>query len=215
MDLAHLAIDTVISLKVKRESTVAEFETVLIEHVGNCLVCQPIMHEGKMINFALPELSIDISVFDNEKGKLYSWRQVSVKAGYYKKKILCHLIYLDAPPVEVNRRNNYRQYVGIAGAAQAFHRPISKVVIRDVSNRGVSFLVDDKGFFDVGKTVKVTFSDCKGQFNFTLECEIVRERELENGKYEFGCAVINPPQSLSAYVAHKQLEERKRVLGLL
>lgn len=215
MDLDKMNSGTPVTLKVKRESTVADFDTVLIDHVGNCLVCQPMMHEGKIINFAISGVTHEVNIFDKDVGKLYAWRNIEIKAGYYKKTTLCHLIYLNSVPVEINRRNNYRQYIGIDCKAEVFHRPVVNVVLRDVSNNGVGFVAAERAYFEVGRMVKVSFSDEGGRFKFDLPCEIVRERELENGSIEYGCRVTEPPQSLANYVAHKQLEERKRVLGML
>lgn len=215
MDLSKIPGGTPITLKVKREGTVAEFGTVLVEHVGGCLVCEPMMQDDSMINFAIPSMSFEVSVFDRDAGRLFCWREVEIKAGYYRKTKLCHLIYLKCGAVEINRRNNYRQYIGIEGVAEPFHRPPSKVMIRDVSNNGVGFIAKEKGFFEVGRQIRVSFYDENNRFHFKLDCNIVRERKMETGEVEFGCEVINPPQTLSMYVAHKQLEERKRVLGLL
>lgn len=215
MNLDKMDSGIPVTLKVKRESAVADFSTVLIDHVGNCLVCQPIMQDEKIINFSISGVTHEVNIFDKDVGKLYAWRNIEVKAGYYKKTTLCHLIYLNSVPVEINRRNNYRQYLGIEGKAEVFHRPSVDVILRDVSNNGIGIIARERAYFEVGRMVKITFSDEGGRFKFALPCEIVRERELETGGMEFGCSVIEPPQNLATYVAHKQLEERKRVLGML
>lgn len=214
MKLDRIDVGTAITLKVKRDSTVADFNTVLIAHVANCLVCEPLLHEGKIINFAIPGVTHEVQIFDNEAGKLYAWRNIEVKAGYYHKKTLCHLIYLNSLPVEINRRRNYRQYVGIEGDVFPFHKSPYKVIVKDVSNTGVGFIVEDKGELGIGQEVRVVFKDCDNKFRFALKSKIVRERKLANGSTEFGCRIPEPPHSLAAYVAHKQLEERKRVLGV-
>ena len=201
-------------LKVKRESTVADFQTVLIDHVSNCLVCEPILHEGKIINFAIPGLTHEVQVFDKQDKKLYAWRNVEIKAGYFKKNTLCHLFYLNSLPVEINRRGNYRQYLGIEGDVFPFHKTPVPVIIRDISNNGVGVIAWDRGDLEVGLEVRVVFKDCDGKYNFALKCVIVRERKNENNRWEFGCKVIAPSSKLAQYVAHKQLEERKRVLGM-
>ena len=215
MNLEKIDSGTQVSLKIKKENTIATFDTEIIDHVGNCLVCRPMLQDEKLINFAIPGITQEIQIFDNEHGKMYAWRNIEIKAGYYRKTTLCHLIYLNSVPVEINRRNNYRQVVGVEGKAIPFHRPPSAVYLKDVSNSGICFIVKERQHFEVGRKLKITFSDCEGRFVFDLDCEIVRERELENGNLEFGCAISNPPQLLANYIAHKQLLERKRVLGML
>lgn len=212
MDLTKMPAGKQITLKIKRESTVAEFNTSVIEHLGDCVVCDPIMHEGKMINFAIEGLHKELSVFDTDTNKFYAWKSIDVKAGYYKKKTLCHLIYLNAPPVEINRRSNYRQYVGLRCKVEFFHNGFAEATLRDVSNNGLGLIREkpDERFV-VGKDARISFTD--GSISFSLDATLVRARELENGLQEYGYQVINPPQKLAMYVAHKQLEERRRVLG--
>ena len=200
-------------IKVKRDKSVAEFDTTVVELVGDCLLCEPILIEGKAINFQVPGINLEMQIFDKNTAKIYAWHEMDIKLGYYKKKTLCQLIYLKDAPVEINRRAGYRQYVAIPGKMKYFRDPVVDVIIRDVSNAGLGFLMDEKGAFETGKVVRIVFSDEEGRFNFDLKCQVVRERQMENGKYEYGCMVLSPPQLLGAYVAHKQVEERKRVLG--
>ena len=214
MDIASIiAPGSALTIKVKRDDAVADFDTTLIDIVGDCLLCEPIMHEGKAVNFKAPGLKTEMSLFDVNAGKLYCWKEPDIKLGYYRKKTLCQLIYLTSEPIEINRRANYRQYVGIPGKVVYFRSPPKDIIIRDVSNNGIGFLSEKKGEYKVGKMVNVSFVDEDGRYKFDLRCQIVRERELENGRFEYGCFVPNPPYMLGSYVAYKQIEERKRVLG--
>jgi len=214
MDIASvIKPGDILTLMASREGAVAEFETKLVDIVGDCLLCEPIMHEDKAVNFKLPGLKTELRIFDKGAGKLYSWRELDIKLGYYRKKTLCQLLYLKSEPVVINRRSNYRQFVGINGKVVYFRYPPRDVVIRDVSNTGIGFIIEKKAEFGIGKFVNVSFNDEDGRYKFDLKCQIVREREMENGKYEYGCLVDNPPYYLGTYVAHKQIEERKRVLG--
>ena len=214
MDIASiLSKGMSLTLKVKRDDAVADFDTTLIEIVGDCLLCDPVTHEGKAVSFQAPGLKTEMHVFDKNAGKMYCWKDIVVKLGYYKKKTLCQLIYVKSDPIVINRRSNYRQYVGLTGKVVYFRSPPVEVLIRDVSNNGVGFLMDKQAEFKIGKTVNVSFNDEDGKFRFDLKCQVVRERECDNGRFEYGCLVPDPPYTLGAYVAHKQIEERKRVLG--
>lgn len=213
MELGFIQAGKKVTLKIRRDSIVADFETTVIDVIGDCLVCEPVLHDNKLVNFQIPGITKEVDVVDEEAGKMLGWKDIEVKAGYFKKKTLCHIVYLTGEPVEVNRRNDYRQYVGINGLAEPFHRPKVDVIVRDVCNNGLGIIAEDKGNFEVGRHVQVSFSDEAGRFRFVLECKIVRERIMENGCYEIGCQVINPPSAFGQYVAYKQLAERRRVLG--
>lgn len=214
MDLSNIKPGKHVSLKIRRDTTVATFDTTVIEVIDNCLVCEPVLHEGRLVNFAIPDITREADVFDDVVNKLFAWKDIEIKAGYFKKTTLCHLLYLTSEPVEINRRNDYRQYVGINGLAEPFHRPKVDVIVRDVSNNGIGIIAEDKGNFEVGRHVSVSFADDGGKYRFYLECKIIRERVMENGCYEIGCSVLNPPPTFSQYVVHKQLQERRKVLGL-
>ncbi len=214
MDIASI-FSTGMSLTIKatRDDAVADFDTTLVEIVGDCLLCEPIMHEGRAVSFKVPGLKTELNFFDKKAGKMYCWKDLDIKLGYYKKKTLCQLIYLTSEPIVVNRRNNYRQYIGLPGKVVYFRSAPVEVVIRDVSNNGIGFIMDQQAEFKVGKTVSVSFNDEDGRYRFDLKCQVVRERECDNGRFEYGCFVPDAPYTLGAYVAHKQIEERKRVLG--
>ncbi len=217
MDLTEIFTPgMVLTLKAKSEDAVADFETELFEIVGDCLLCEPILHEGKAVNFRAAGVKTELNVIDRNSGKLYSWRELDIKLGYYRKKKLCQLIYVKCEPKEINRRNNYRQYLGIPGKVTPKRGTPMDIVIRDASNNGIGFITEKKqDTFNPGKMIKINFSDEDGKYKFDLNCKIVREREMENGMHEYGCMVESPPYSLGQYVAHKQIEERKRVLGHL
>ncbi|MCR5684416.1 MAG: PilZ domain-containing protein [Lachnospiraceae bacterium] len=200
-------------IRCKRDKSVAEFDTSVVELIGGCLLCEPILANGKAVNFQVPGIQLEMQIFDKNTAKIYAWHELDIKLGYYKKKTLCQLIYVKDTPVEINRRSGYRQYVAIPGKMVYFRNPPTDVLIRDVSNAGLGFIMEQKGEFEPGKVVRVGFSDEEGRYRFDLKCQVVRERQMENGKFEYGCMVLTPPQSLGAYVAHKQVEERKRVLG--
>ncbi|MBP5332242.1 MAG: PilZ domain-containing protein, partial [Lachnospiraceae bacterium] len=201
MDITSiLTPGTPLSLKVRSEDAVADFDTTLISIVGDCLLCEPILHEGKAVSFNVPGLKTEMSVFDPNAGKIYCWRKLEIKLGYYRKKTLCQLIYPQCEPVEINRRANYRQYIGIPGKVVYFRSAPQDIIVRDVSNNGVGFLSDKKGEYTVGKMVNVSFNDEEGRYKFDLRCQIVPERELDNGRFEYGCFGMNPPYMLGSYV---------------
>lgn len=214
MELSSLSPGKKVVIKISRESTVAEFETEVIDVVGTCVVCKPVLHENKLVNFGIEGLQREVNIFDEELGRLFAWKQVDIKAGKFKKSILCHLLYLNSEPYEINRRNTFRQYLGIPGIAVPFHRDPVDVTIRDVSNTGIGILAADKATFEVGRHIEVRFSDENGRFRFQLECKIVRERKTDRGAYEFGCTLIEPPALFGQYVAYKQLATRRKALGL-
>lgn len=210
MDLLKLKSATPVILRIKRDQDTAEFETQVIDHLDNCIVVAPILFEQKPLSFSSTEIKKTLVLFDKEAGKLYEWRNIEVKYGYYKKKTLCHLIYTSDLPVEVNRRENYRQYVGIDGLMIKTTERY-KCVVKDVSNMGVGLVVSINVKIDVENLISVVFAD--ENYAFSLRCKVMRVRDLGGGRTEIGCKLIEINNQLPKYVAHKQLQERRRVLG--
>lgn len=210
MDLLKLNIATPVILRIKRDQDTAEFETQVIDHLNNCIVVAPILFEQKPLSFSSTEIKKTLVLFDREAGKLYEWRNIEVKYGYYKKKTLCHLIYTSDPPVEVNRRENYRQYIGIDGLVVHFTERY-KCVVKDVSNQGVGLVVSINVKIEPQDLVTVVFAD--ENYSFALKCKVMRVRDLGGGRTEIGCKLTDINNTLPKYVAHKQLQERRRVLG--
>jgi len=213
MDHSIIEIGKNVLITVKRGEVETEFATSVVDKFDNAVVTEPVLYEGKMVNFNISGINKQISIFHEPVGKMVVWKEIEIKAGYYKKKKLCHIIYINGEGKEVNRRKDYRQYVGIEGKAEHFGSEKANVVIRDVSNNGIGLIVDDTKGFENGRRMIVYFTDDNGKYRFSLECKQVRMRPLTNGRCEVGCIVVNPPQAFSQYVAYKQLAERKRILG--
>lgn len=202
-----------LTVKISRGDIETEFTASVIDVLDNAVVVSPILYDGKMVNFNIAGVNKKISMFHEPIGKIIVWEDIDIKAGYYKKKSLCHVIYIRGEGKEINRRRDYRQYVGIEGRAEHFGAERTNVLIRDVSNNGIGLIVDDSTGFEDGRRMMVNFTDNNGKYRFSLECKQVRQRVLNNGRTEIGCLVVNPPQAYSSYVAFKQLAEKRRMLG--
>lgn len=213
MDYSILKADSSLSIKISRGNIDTEFTTNVIDVLDGAVVVSPILYDGKMVNFNIAGVKKQVSTFYQPIGKMVVWEEVEIKAGYYKKKSLCHVIYLRGDGKEINRRRDYRQYVGIEGRAEHFGADRVPVLVRDVSNNGIGLIVDDSNGFENGRRMIVNFTDNNGKYRFALECKQVRFRVLNNGRTEIGCLVVNPPQAYSSYVAFKQLAEKRRMLG--
>ncbi|MCR5521357.1 MAG: PilZ domain-containing protein [Lachnospiraceae bacterium] len=213
MDHSIIEAGQTLLIQVKRGENETEFPTTVVDRFDNSVVVEPVLYEGKMVNFNIPGIGKKISLFHEPIGKMIIWKDIEIKAGYYKKKKLCHVIYINGEGIEFNRRKDYRQYIGVEGKAEHFGADKVSVIVRDVSNNGIGLIVDNVAGFDNGRRMIVYFTDENGKYRFSLECKQVRSRVMQNGRVEVGCVVVNPPQALSQYVAFKQLAEKRRMLG--
>ncbi|MCR5432586.1 MAG: PilZ domain-containing protein [Lachnospiraceae bacterium] len=213
MDHSIIEAGKTILIQVKRGENETEFPTTVIDRFDNSVVVEPVLYEGKMVNFNVAGIGKKISLFHDPIGKMIIWKDIEIKAGYYKKKKLCHVIYINGEGIEFNRRKDYRQYIGVEGKAEHYGADKVDVIVRDVSNNGIGLIVDNVAGFENGRRMIIYFTDENGKYRFSLECKQVRARVMQNGRMEVGCIVVNPPQALSQYVAFKQLAEKRRMMG--
>ena len=213
MDHSIIEAGKTLLIQVKRGENETEFPTTVIDRFDNSVVVEPVLYEGKMVNFNIQGIGKQVSLFHEALGKMIIWKEIEIKAGYYKKKKLCHVIYINGDGIEFNRRKDYRQYLGIEGKAEHYGAEKVGVIVRDVSNNGIGLIVDNVAGFENGRRMIVYFTDENGKYRFSLECKQVRSRVMQNGRVEVGCVVVNPPQALSQYVAFKQFAEKRRMLG--
>lgn len=198
-------------VKISRDDETAEFETIVIERTDSCLVVEPIMHEGQRVDFSTSNVKKVLQVVDEAAGKLFEWRDVSIKSGMYKKTTACHLIYVKGDAVEVNRRLHFRQFIGLPGMVMPLSGENITIDVKDVSNFGVGFVCDNKGQLEAGSRCVVVFTD--EEYRFDLNALIIWEKQLANGRYSFGCKVSKAPAKLPMYIAHKQMENRRNSMS--
>ena len=183
-----------------------QYNTQIIQVVNNILLVEPIRHDGTIINFESDNVHMSV-IYIQEGGKPVVWENCLVKIMPYQKKKF-HAIYSNGESKRLNRRQAFRQYVGVQGTLipEQTKQQI-EVTVKDVSTSGVSFVaapglkVSDIGNFHL------VYEDNDLKISVQISGTVVREEQVDESKKVFGCMVRRANINLNSYVASKQKME--------
>ena len=104
---------------------------------------------------------------------------------------------------ENNRREAFRLYVGCGGIAQlGLNKSAAKLLVKDVSETGFSFLSEKEIESILNMPVRLVFNDM--EYNISLMGIIVRKVKIDEQKYLYGCRLSVTNNQLSRYINDKQ-----------
>lgn len=207
MKLNEIAVEKKVDIVVIIDDEKLEFTSEVKFVLNDTLLIDPITDgEERTIGFKNHEVMV-ICVPNDEKA--YMWPDVTVKLVKYNDQVY-HQLSCESEGGPINRRRNYRQYVGIEGMVNDLVSSFN-VVVKDVSVSGCSFVSAED--FPVGGNVIVSFTD--NSTNFMIRCKIVRMYEVkEIGKRVYGCEANAPMRKLEKYIIEKQRKDmQKRASG--
>ncbi len=179
-----------------------EFESVVQEILDDSILIEPITKDEKTVGFKNYEV---IVIYPSEENKPYAWEGVEVKLVKYQEQIY-HQLVAKSAGAPINRRNAYRQYVGVEGLVVS---PSSryKVVIKNVSTTGCAFVTEEE--LPLGENVMVSFSS--EEENYTMRCVIVRRQDMEeSGKIVYGCRMHTVNRKIEQFIMKCQRKDMQR-----
>ena len=197
MKLYELGTGEPVQVLVKVENASAEYDSTVAFGKEGILLIEPIRYDGKIINFSGDK--VHISVIYMEDGiKPLIWegcRMQTVQAGKEK----YHAIVCKRDGIKWNRRQAYRQYLGLDGMLS--------------SATGVSFVgMPDMNYLSMGP-FHLTFEDKASRLKVQLSGMAVRQEPVDETKVIVGCTVKQANLDLGTYVASKQKQEIARRHG--
>ena len=183
-----------------------------VEHVvGNHILLTPIHLNGKVVGFP-PNCTVNFLYIDDNH--VYCWRNVTVKAIRYDKKIY-HSAELIADAEVLNRRGAYRVYIGKYMMLTAFSAEGPKrhtVLVKDISETGLAFF--SKEDFAVGRTVRLHLT-LNEKYELQLSSQIIRTQTFaERSDVLYGCKLVEKNAQLTNYLMKIQQEKQRQKLGL-
>lgn len=199
--------------KIVLEATVGDqvlsFPVSTIKVKNKLLLVEPILMQNKPLSFKGTSLTLNW-YRPNEKPVV--WKNVG--AAYYtiedNKKV--HIIRTTTEPVEINRREDYRQYIGLNGVANAgMGIEELNVTVKNISKSGFAFVSNEQIVPYESRLVKMEFADMDYDQSFLLVGLIVREEITEQNRYAYGCKLNKQDVCLNRYILYKQREELLRI----
>lgn len=204
--LTKLPVDSTLHIEVYYMRQKLEYDVQIVKEAEGGLLIQPIMNEGRMMNFMSSKLRI-LVMYYIKGDKPILWSHCQIKSVMYKGNPY-HYILTNHLGISWNRRNDFRLFIGDSGVAQLGENHVAlKVNIRDVSSSGFSIVSPrDVAGANEHCRVHLVFRDVKNDKQFSLFGRVVRKEELEDGTVMFGCQLDKYNASLSRYIAKRQRE---------
>lgn len=212
MKLGELEIGTEISIELKAGQKSWTFRQTVEQILKGVVITSPLIYEGRMLNLSAGDISI--TVFAQAGGEVpLQFRGCTAKLVQGKEKKFC-AIACSNEGKRVNRRSNFRIFIGERGVAELSGKSGTKleVTVKDLSLMGVSF-VADKAKWE--KDVSYVWVEFPGRYGdrIRIQGSVVHVTEVENNLLIVGCRILKCANDLSTYITHKQRESLKKISG--
>lgn len=212
MKLGELEIGTEISIELKAGQKSWTFRQTVEQILKGVVITSPLIYEGRMLNLSAGDISI--TVFAQAGGEVpLQFRGCTAKLVQGKEKRFCAIVCSNEGK-RVNRRSNFRIFIGERGVAELSGKSGTKleVTVKDLSLTGVSFVVDKVKW---EKDVSCVWVEFPGRYGdrIRIQGSVVRVTEGENNLLIVGCRILKCANDLSAYITYKQRESLKKISG--
>ena len=191
-----------------------EFETSVVQAGEGHIIVEPVKHNGKILNFSNSSIIKNVVVDAQPLPEKYINVDVEITMLENKK---YHIILSDKEGIPINRRNEFRVYVGSYVTAQLANINQSiEAILKDVSVGGFSLVIRKEGIDVivgwVGQSIKVVFyhGGNKNRIPMVFIGQAVREEDIDEERVLVGCKSLRQPFGIEKFIADRQREELHR-----
>lgn len=212
MKIGELGIGTEISIEIKAGQKNFTFCQTVEQIMKGVVITSPLIYEGRMLNLNSGDVSITVYAQGDEEVPL-QFRGCTAKLLQGKGRKLC-AIACNNEGKRVNRRSNFRIFIGVSGTVSLSDGSGIKVdvTVRDISLMGVGFVVDKSKWEKEVSHVGIEFRGIN-EGNMRIQATVVHVTEVENNMLIVGCRILNCANDLSTYITHKQRENLRKISG--
>lgn len=191
-----------------------EFETSVVRAGEGHIIVEPVKHNGKILNFSNSSIIKNVVVDAQPLPEKYINVDVEITMLENKK---YHIILSDKEGIPINRRNEFRVYVGSYVTAQLANINQSiEAILKDVSVCGFSLVIRKEGIDGivgwVGQAIKVVYyhGGNKNRIPMVFIGQAVREEDIDEERVLVGCKSLRQPFGIEKFIADRQREELHR-----
>lgn len=202
MLVSEIESDKTVTIEVIQKSNKITFESKSVQVLDDALLIESVKHDNQVVNMKSDNISISVTV--NVEPLPVQFSDVDIDTVLYHDEVY-HLVKSQFHGKQVNRRENYRVYIGVDGSAQIEGYDANQdVIVKDVSIGGFA-LITDVDIDAEGATVRLYYLD-EGT-KIVLNGKIVRKEQMEKNRYLYGCELLNVPNGLGKYLNDKQVKK--------
>lgn len=214
MNISDISVGSSITVEVSCSGSKLELETTVTKQLKkvSAISVKQVMCDGCRVKLSSDK--VKVSVVLRVKGdKPIIWKHCSVEEVKSASEVVM-VIRQSSDGVEYNRRQAYRQFVGIPGIAQIKeHSKTYNVTVKNISENGFAFVVREEIADCIGRNVRLQFTDnscIRSESNVVISGTVCRLSTTEDGKFVYGCE-SKYSKDIVKYISNKQaLEASKR-----
>lgn len=204
MLITELERETSVTIDIMQGTDKLTFETKVVAPISNGVLIESLKHGDRVLNVSFKGLVILLTA--NLEPLPIRFSEVQLETVQYKGEIY-HLAKAKREGVEVNRRENFRVYIGEDGMAQINeHKKGREVLVKDVSISGFAIVAKDDLEADDAK-VRLSYKDKESRI--ILQGQVVRKELIDESKILYGCKLEKTPDGLAKYLNQKQTEKNR------
>lgn len=210
MDLIDVPEGTEIGIDVTYNGASLRKVTTIAVSRNNILLCDPILdNDNNQLDLGLSQNRCNVRVVLDDKGAMV-FTGVVIRTCVWQGDDYIVLANARLAP-KTNRRDAYRQYLGLRGNSTLFETTKYKEAnIRDISVTGIAFISFDKERYNIDDKVDIQFFDKTINKEISLCVQIVRLNDLDDERVLYGCKILTTDCNLGNYIAIKQSQELSR-----
>lgn len=213
--LNNINVDAKLNLTFQIQDKQFEFPVRVIDVDEEYIYINVIKIQDKILGFTNSSVKVNLILpLENERPII--WENIELKTLYYKNKKQSVYQISNKIGKQYNRRGNFRIPIMIQADAQmGLHKTVEKVIVKDISSTGISILVDKNYNCKIQDELHVVFYDPALSKKINITCYVMREQQLKNGQYVYGCKFKEESDSIMKYIQEKQRKDLQRMSGKL
>ncbi|MBR1931615.1 MAG: PilZ domain-containing protein [Lachnospiraceae bacterium] len=219
MKLEQLTEGTIISFIVHINGEEVTFPSSIQEVYPkkHFIIADPVFQNDRIVTFKGDNITVDmLAIFEDDKPQLFE--NIIITAMKKADKSFCYTVVATSDSKAVNRRENFRCYVGCrTSVKRGIETAVYEGILRDVSMTGFALTLDSDLGFEQGQVLHAMLEDyieeLDENFSFHLYGFIVRIQKLDNGKIVYGCRMSTRVGGLENYVMKKERARLKKASG--
>lgn len=201
--------------KIGEESLEFDTEVVDVSKKNHSIFAKLVFHaNGKVIGFNGKGIVRQVHIFP-EGNSPFVFRNVSIAIVRKETKSYVYCISCPSEAIALNRRQNYRMYIGKDIEMQCGpNHSVINATLKDVSASGFAVSVSQKELdernLELHENQTIHFvlneriEEMYKNYNFQMYGLIVRQEKTENGLIIYGCKLNNKVVGLENYIAMKE-----------
>lgn len=179
-----------------------------------CMLVEVIRVDNKLLTLPRGDgILYVVQSFVEEAGKMFEWTGVIPQLMALRDGSKVLVLRCNNPGKAINRRQNFRIWLGHPGTAQFGISPITyNVVVKDISAGGVSLVInkewDDR--VPMNSLVRLMFQDEDTEQKFDLRGLVVRKEDVQEDRILYGVKFTSANPIVNVYIREKERLELKK-----